>query len=273
MFGGGRRSYWMMMISQLQQHHRALLVDDIRKLLMATIFPVVTQGTEWYAGIGPHSQHQSSNCSSSRYVSYCSRSAYTPKINLDPASSTTENLEALAPLIKSIQDTDSEQLYLRSLDNFVEEKEREIEEICQENYEVCRVNSAFGQVLNDLQSTPGLCLFCFNSSHNPSRDRASKTADWWARWPNGRCRKGVGWKSRSVTLLESTNIFSKQKRALLEQKKVARNIDDAIETLQTCLRLLDLVHRIDEMVREGKYWGALRVRFVCLLVDTRWPIY
>lgn len=37
-------------------------------------------------------------------------------------------------------------------------------------------------------------------------------------------------------------------------------MDDAIETLQTCLRLLDLVHRIDEMVREGKYWGALRVR-------------
>lgn len=73
----------------------------------------------------------------------------------------------------------------------------------------------------------------------------------------------------SVTLLESTDIFSKQKRALLEQKKVARNMDDAIETLQTCLRLLDLVHRIDEMVREGKYWGALRVRFVCPLVDTR----
>lgn len=40
-------------------------------------------------------------------------------------------------------------------------------------------------------------------------------------------------------------------------------MDDAIETLQTCLRLLDLVHRIGEMVREGKYWGALRVRFVC----------
>jgi hypothetical protein len=51
-----------------------------------------------------------------------------------------------------------------------------------------------------------------------------------------------------------------QKRALLEQKKVARNMDDAIETLQTCLRLLDLVHRVGEMIREGKYWGALRVR-------------
>jgi len=50
-----------------------------------------------------------------------------------------------------------------------------------------------------------------------------------------------------------------QKRALLEQKKVAKSMDDAIETLQTCLRLLDLVHRVGEMIREGKYWGALRV--------------
>lgn len=37
-------------------------------------------------------------------------------------------------------------------------------------------------------------------------------------------------------------------------------MDDAIETLQTCLRLLDLVHRVGEMIREGRYWGALRVR-------------
>lgn len=42
-------------------------------------------------------------------------------------------------MIKSIQDTDSEQLYLRSLDTFVEEKEREIEKICEGNYEVCLV--------------------------------------------------------------------------------------------------------------------------------------
>ena len=53
--------------------------------------------------------------------------------------------------------------------------------------------------------------------------------------------------------------MTSQKRVLLEQKKVARNMDDAIETLQTCLRLLDLVHRVGEMIREGKYWGALRV--------------
>jgi hypothetical protein len=39
-------------------------------------------------------------------------------------------------------------------------------------------------------------------------------------------------------------------------------MDDAIDALQTCLRLLDLVHRVGDLVREEKYWGALRV---CLL--------
>jgi hypothetical protein len=66
------------------------------------------------------------------------RTRYVAKtqVTLDATSSGAENLEALAPLIKSIQDTDSEQIYLRSLDKFVEEKEGEIEKICSGNYEV-----------------------------------------------------------------------------------------------------------------------------------------
>ncbi|KAL0250527.1 hypothetical protein I308_102705 [Cryptococcus tetragattii IND107] len=116
-----------------------------------------------------------------------------------------------------------QQLYLRSLDNFVEEKEREIEEICQENYE-------------DFVSSVSTLLTI---------------------------RQGTGHLRRRIGELDGQmgdvgRALGEKKRALLEQKKVARNMDDAIETLQTCLRLLDLVHRIDEMVREGKYWGALR---------------
>lgn len=57
-------------------------------------------------------------------------------------------------------------------------------------------------------------------------------------------------------------------------------MDDAIETLQTCLRLLDLVHRVGEMIREGKYWGALRVSSAVLscwlsvnkLINSHWRI-
>lgn len=74
--------------------------------------------------------------------SSCSRSVsqltfrLTRQITLDPTSATTENFEALTPLIKTIQESESEQLYLNSLDRFVEEKEREIEQICETNYEV-----------------------------------------------------------------------------------------------------------------------------------------
>lgn len=69
------------------------------------------------------------------------------QVTLDPTSGTTENLEGLAPLIKTIQDTDSEQAYLRSLDKYVEEKERDIQRICESNYEVCsRPNASYFRV-------------------------------------------------------------------------------------------------------------------------------
>ncbi|KAJ8093400.1 Rab GTPase-binding exocyst subunit S15 [Marasmius tenuissimus] len=49
-----------------------------------------------------------------------------------------------------------------------------------------------------------------------------------------------------------------KKRNLLQNKKTAANLDEAIDTLQACLRVLDVVHRVGEMIREGKYWSALR---------------
>jgi hypothetical protein len=58
------------------------------------------------------------------------------QITLDSSSTGTENVEALAPLIRSIQDTDAEQIYLRSLDKLVEEKEKEISKVVEDNYEV-----------------------------------------------------------------------------------------------------------------------------------------
>ncbi|RSH87449.1 hypothetical protein EHS25_003359 [Saitozyma podzolica] len=145
------------------------------------------------------------------------------QITLDPSSSTAENLEALAPLVKSIQDTDSEQIYLKSLDAFVGEKEAEIERICEGNYE--DFVSSVQTLLTIRQGTVHL-------------------------------RRRIG--ELDGQMGDVGRALGEKKRALLEQKKVARNMDDAIETLQTCLRLLDLVHRVGEMIREGKYWGALR---------------
>ena len=55
-----------------------------------------------------------------------------------------------------------------------------------------------------------------------------------------------------------------KKRALLQSKKTAANLDGAIDTMQSCLRVLDVLNRIGDMVKDGKYWSALRVS-PCLL--------
>ncbi|KAL1413544.1 Rab GTPase-binding exocyst subunit S15 [Vanrija albida] len=146
------------------------------------------------------------------------------QISLDPTSSSAENLESLTPLIKSIQESESEQLYLRSLDRFVEEKETEIERICETNYE------DFVSSVLTLSSV----------------------------------QQGTGHLRKRIAELDGQmgdvgRALGEKKRALLEQKKVARNMDDAVETLQTGLRLLDLVHRVEDLIRQRKYWGALRM--------------
>jgi fatty acid-binding protein DegV len=51
-----------------------------------------------------------------------------------------------------------------------------------------------------------------------------------------------------------------KKRNLLQNKKTANNLDEAIDTIQACLRVLDVVNRVGEMIQQGKYWSALRVR-------------
>ena len=56
-----------------------------------------------------------------------------------------------------------------------------------------------------------------------------------------------------------------KKKALLQTKKTAANLDEAIDGLQACLRILDVVNRVGEMIKEGKYWSALRVRLLCCM--------
>lgn len=51
-------------------------------------------------------------------------------------STTQDNFEPLGPIIKQLHEQGLEDIFLRSLDRFVEDKEREIEHICGENYEV-----------------------------------------------------------------------------------------------------------------------------------------
>jgi hypothetical protein len=46
---------------------------------------------------------------------------------------------------------------------------------------------------------------------------------------------------------------------------VARNVDEAIETLQSCLRLLDGVNKVGDLIKQGHYFAGLRVSFLEML--------
>jgi hypothetical protein len=69
----------------------------------------------------------------------------------------------------------------------------------------------------------------------------------------------VGSLDESVTTV-GKNLAAKKKE-LLHNKKTAGNLDEAIDTLQACLRILDVVKRVSDMIKEGRYWSALRVEF------------
>ena len=51
-----------------------------------------------------------------------------------------------------------------------------------------------------------------------------------------------------------------QKKALLDARRVGQNIDETIDTLQACLRVLDLATKVQNLINNAKYFSALRVR-------------
>ncbi|KAJ7590888.1 rsec15 [Mycena floridula] len=141
---------------------------------------------------------------------------------LDPSSS-SENLEQLGPIIKQIHANRQQDVFLRTLLGLIESKDAEIENICGENYQ-------------DFISSVST-LFTVKSYTDSMRENISSLDT------------GVSQLGRGLV---------EKKRALLQTKKTATNLDEAIDTLQACLRVLDVVDRVGQMIREGKYWSALR---------------
>lgn len=148
---------------------------------------------------------------------------------LDP-SSTSENLEQLGPIIKQIHQNRQQEAYLRAVKQLIESKDAEIESICGDNY----------QEFIDSVST----LFSIKSYTTNLRDTITSL-------------------DQSVSQIGRGLV--ERKRTQLQSRKTAANLDEAIDTLQASLRVLDVVNRVGEMIEEGKYWSALRVRssFAC----------
>ncbi len=147
------------------------------------------------------------------------------QIHLLDQSSSSENLEQLGPIIKQIDASRQQDAYLRTVKGLVESKDAEIETRCGDNYQ-----EFIGSV-----ST----LFSIKSYTTSLREKIT-TLD-----------QNVSQVGKALV---------EKKRALLQSKKTASNLDEGIDTLQACLRVLDVVNRVGEMIKEGKYWSALRVR-------------
>ncbi|KAI5477595.1 exocyst complex component, sec15 subunit [Pseudohyphozyma bogoriensis] len=139
------------------------------------------------------------------------------------SSSSTENIEQLGPILLNIHRSRQQDAYLKQLQLFVQQKEEEIEAVCTRNYQ-------------DFVGSVSALL---------------------------RVRQGtVSLKHRVVELNEevqkSGGHVADKKKALLDARRVGQNIDEAIDTLQACLRVLDMDSRVTGLIENQKYFSALR---------------
>lgn len=141
---------------------------------------------------------------------------------LDPSSS-SENLEQLGPIIKQIHANRQQDAFLRTVQGLIQSKDADIEKICAENYQ-------------DFISSVST-LFSVKDYTTRMKDKIT-TLD------------------ASVSQLGRGLV--EKKRTVLQLKKTAGNMDEAIDNLQACLRVLDVVNRVGEMIKQGRYWSALR---------------
>ncbi|CDU22519.1 related to secretory pathway protein (exocyst complex protein Sec15) [Sporisorium scitamineum] len=134
-----------------------------------------------------------------------------------------ENLEQLGPIIKSLDEARQQDAFLRHLKNFVREKDREIEAVCDANHS--EFVAAVDKLLKVRSGTVTL-------------------------------KHRIGELNEDVQAGGSS--LRNKKKQLLETQRTASNVNDAIGSLQTCLRVLDMANRVDELIQDKKYFAALR---------------
>ncbi|GAA5966111.1 hypothetical protein JCM8115_004938 [Rhodotorula mucilaginosa] len=133
------------------------------------------------------------------------------------------DLEPLAPILVNIYRSKQQDAYLAALQDFVAQKEREIQLVCADNY-------------HDFVASVSALL---------------------------RVRQGtVSLKHRVVELNDDVQKsgagLAEKKKALLDARRVGQNIDETIDTLQACLRVLDVATKVQDLIHKAKYFSALR---------------
>ncbi|WFD05365.1 Rab GTPase-binding exocyst subunit S15 [Malassezia vespertilionis] len=142
---------------------------------------------------------------------------------LSDLESNTENVEQLGPIIKRLDVAQQQDEFLRHLRKFVRQKDEEIEVVCNENHE------EFVSSVDD--------LLIVRSGSVSLKHRINEL---------------------NQEIQSSGKTLSTKKRELIEKKKTGQNIDEAIETLQDCMNVLEMNILVEELISQGKYYSALR---------------
>lgn len=135
-----------------------------------------------------------------------------------------DNLQQLGPIIKSLDEAGRADAFLRLLRDFAREEDERIKRICDENS--ADFASAVDKLLKVRASTISL-------------------------------RHRIGELNEEVQAGGAS--LGNKKRQLLESQRTTSKIDEAVETLQLCLRVLNMANRVDGLIEERKYYPALRV--------------
>lgn len=137
--------------------------------------------------------------------------------------SEVENIEQLAPLIRNACIDNNDEALLQELEAFAITKERDIEQMCNENH----------------------------AEFVDSVDRLLKV------------RKGtIDLKSKITSLnmevQDSGSTLVDAKKELIESRAISRNITEAVETLDSCLKILNVTNKIRDYVDDKNFYAALR---------------
>ncbi|CUS10658.1 unnamed protein product [Tuber aestivum] len=137
--------------------------------------------------------------------------------------SETDYLDQLISTIKDACSAGRENLLMDELDRFSNDRESEIERLCNNNHQ--DFVSSVNQLLNVRKGTVDLTeeILKLNQS-----------------------------------IQKSTDKLVEQKKALVDSRDVRQNIDEATQALRLCLEVLGLANRVGELLKQKKHYAALR---------------
>ncbi|KNZ56008.1 hypothetical protein VP01_2520g2 [Puccinia sorghi] len=134
-----------------------------------------------------------------------------------------EHLDQLAAIIRNIHLSKQQDAFLKHLNQFIIQKEAEIEGVSRDHYQ--DFLASVDKLLSVRQRTISL------KSNVVSLDRSLQSA-------------GTG--------------LATVRSSLLDARKVSSNIQETVETLQSCLKVLHLSKKLSQQISERKFYSALR---------------